>query len=152
MTPDEAFNRFLENQAAHLPWEPSAEVLRPAFIAGWEARGSAETPSRANEPKRVDIVPVAHAIYTAYPRKIGKQAALKAIAKAAKQLAVGDPSGGNWEYLLKRTLLYADAVKRWPAADKRFIPHPATWYNRGSYDDDSREWQRGGAFSSQFTR
>ena len=37
---------------------------------------------------------------------------------------------------------YADATTRWPVADRQFIPHPATWFNRGSYDDDPKEWSR----------
>jgi len=84
------------------------------------------------------------AIYAAYPRKIGKQAALKAIARAASRIS-GRPDLGEtpaMEWLRVRTLAYAGAVAKWPAGDERFIPHPATWFNRGSYDDDPATWVR----------
>jgi hypothetical protein len=93
---------------------------------------------------------------------VGKQAAIKAIQKAAKIcpktfIATDVESGGSRklspvEYLLDRVQLYAAAVAKWPAADKQFIPHPATWFNRGSYDDDPKEWSRGTATTSQFSK
>ena len=48
-------------------------------------------------------------------------------------------------HLLDRVTAYAAAVATWPEADRQFIPHPATWFNRGSYDDDPATWQRRGA-------
>ncbi len=39
-------------------------------------------------------------------------------------------------------MAYRDATALWPNGDKQFIPHPATWYNRGSYDDDPETWKR----------
>lgn len=89
-------------------------------------------------------------IYACYPRKVGKNAAIKAIIKAEREVRDGDH--GGWDYLLKQTRAYADAVATWPAADKQYIPHPATWYNRGSYDDDPKEWQRGAEQTSQFSK
>jgi len=86
-------------------------------------------------------------IYAAYPRKVGKQAALKAIEKAHKS-----QYKTMW-MLLQLTQAYAAAVAQWPAADKQYVPHPATWFNRGSYDDDPKEWQRGAAATpSQFSK
>jgi len=74
-------------------------------------------------------------IYEAYPRKSGKADALKAIQKAL----VAHPA----EKLLAATQAYATATAAWPEADRKFIPHPATWFNRGSYDDDPETWKRG---------
>lgn len=79
---------------------------------------------------------VAETIYETYPRKQGKQDALKAI-----KAALVDCSP---ERLLERTQAYAAATTNWSEADRKFIPHPATWYNRGSYDDDPAEWIRNG--------
>lgn len=73
-------------------------------------------------------------IYKLYPRKVGRTAALKAINKAIKEAGFDD--------LLESVKAYADAVAKWPEDDKRFIPHPATWFNRGSYMDDRAEWER----------
>lgn len=100
-----------------------------------------------NAPHDHDHLPItAEMIYAAYPRKVGKQAAVKAINKAAKRV-------GSLSELLFCTKAYAAATATWPAADKQFIPHPATWFNRGSYDDDPKEWVRGAAATpSQFTR
>ena len=86
----------------------------------------------------------AEEIYAAYPRKVGKMGAIRAI----KRLAFHNISPG---WLLERTKAYAEATSRWPEADRQYIPHPATWFNRGSYDDDPKEWERGTAPASQFS-
>lgn len=77
----------------------------------------------------------AHAIYDIYPRKTAKNAALKAIQRALK----AKPAA----YLKERTTAYCAVVACWPESERHFIPHPATWFNRGSYDDDPKTWERG---------
>lgn len=87
-------------------------------------------------------------IYNAYPRKVGKVAALKAIRKALVELCGRDNfDGANATYAAARWLErvvveYAHATARWPPGDKKYIPHPATWFNQGRYDDDPGEWDR----------
>lgn len=79
---------------------------------------------------------VAEAIYALYPKKVGKTAALKAITKVLK-------SGSITELELHAAVkAYRDAVSKWPEQDKTFVPHPSTWFNRGSYDDDQATWTR----------
>lgn len=73
-------------------------------------------------------------IYSVYPRKQGKKDALKAINAALKACPK--------QHLLDRTKAFALAVQAWSPADRQFIPHPATWFNRGSYDDDPAQWVR----------
>ena len=73
-------------------------------------------------------------IYAAYPRKEGRADALRAI----KRVLATKPK----EVILEATQAFAAAVAKWPPADHQFIPHPATWFNRGSYDDDRTEWER----------
>lgn len=80
------------------------------------------------------------AIYDAYPRKIGRQAALKAIEKALKVKP--------YEELLERTQAYAAAVRSWStdfrysgSSGKDTCPYPASWFNAGRYDDDPAEWK-----------
>lgn len=166
MTPDEAFKKFL---AAHehndLPWEMQEEEMRPTFMAGWHAHAESlkqlplagcleAEPVRGSGGVCGQAAVTPEDIYSAYPRKIGKQAALKAIIKAVKGHMGSERvsvSAGMAE-MLRLTRLYAAAVARWPAADKQFIPHPATWFNRGSYEDDPKEWQRGHFTASQFTK
>jgi len=75
------------------------------------------------------------AVYQAYPRHVGKQAALKKIASAI--LGGADPAD-----ILKAVRTYAAAVAEWPADEKKFIPYPASWFHQGRYDDDPEEWKR----------
>lgn len=72
-------------------------------------------------------------IYQAYPRQVGKQAALEAIHKALKAIDQPDPVA----WLLSRVEAFAasDAGNR-----GKYTPHPATWLNEGRYDDDDAEW------------
>ena len=70
-------------------------------------------------------------IYEAYPRKVGKEAGLKAI-KAALMRSKMTPAG-----MLEAVNAFALAMKD---EDPQFIPHPATWFNRGSFSDDRVAW------------
>lgn len=72
----------------------------------------------------------AASIYAEYPKKVGKTAALKAINKAIK--------AHSFERLLERTKAYCKAIG-WQ--DRQFIPHPATWFNEGRFDDDPMQWE-----------
>lgn len=76
----------------------------------------------------------AEVIYAAYPRKVAKQDAIKAIEKTMKRIAP--------LRLLERTQAFAKATEAWTDHDRQYIPHPATWFNRGSYDDDPATWSR----------
>lgn len=81
----------------------------------------------------------AREIYAAYPRHEGRRAALAAICAAAARLAAAgntDPAG----YLLAAVTAYA-ASPRVKQGERKFIPHPATWFNQERYDDDRAEWQ-----------
>lgn len=80
----------------------------------------------------------AEAIYQAYPRKEAKQSAIKAILKALDHGDVTERAA----YMLSKTRAYADAVAKWPADERQYVPHPATWFNRGSFDDDPSAWAR----------
>lgn len=82
-------------------------------------------------------------IYEAYPIHVGKQAALRAISKAISKFA-HDSRDPN--ILLDRVITYALAVAAWPAeyryakSGRDTVPHPATWFNEGRYDDDAAQW------------
>lgn len=86
-------------------------------------------------------------IYQAYPRKVGKGAALKSIRQAVARLKKGETPHDPMQaieaqrYLMRRVLEYA----RSPAglqADQTMIPHPATWFNQSRYEDDQSNWHR----------
>ena len=65
-------------------------------------------------------------LYWAYPRHVGKSAALKVIEKVLKQ-------GHDPDWLLERVTRYAELRAK---EDQQFTPHPATWFNEGRYFDD----------------
>jgi len=75
----------------------------------------------------------AELIYQAYPRKIARVAALKAITKAMQTV--------DQEILIDASSAYAAAVAKWPSDELQFVPHPSTWFGRGSYDDDRETWK-----------
>lgn len=150
MTKDEAFTLWASkhDMTAGLPWEPSHDLLKTVFTAGWDAKVEAD--------KQTTLFPVdeitPEVIYAAYPRKEGRGDAIRAIGKAMKKIKPAD--------LLKAVQDYAAVVKTWPqtarfSADGRsLIPMPARWMNDERYADDRTTWQRGGqvANPSQFSR
>lgn len=73
----------------------------------------------------------AEEIYQAYPKHVGKKAAIKAILKALQEVDFGT--------LLSATQEYASS-ERVSTTEKRFIPNPSTWFNQGCWEDDRSEW------------
>lgn len=67
-------------------------------------------------------------IYAAYPKKIGKPAALRTIRRA---LAKHPP-----EFLLARTRLFASTFD----GEQRFIPYPSRWFGEERFNDDPSTW------------
>ncbi|MDC0088144.1 YdaU family protein [Akkermansiaceae bacterium] len=84
---------------------------------------SGSCPLPANEKQQAEL------IYDAYPRKTAKPAALKAITKALKTMP--------FDEMLKNVEAFA---KSRDGEDVNFTPHPATWFNRGSYTDDPESY------------
>lgn len=71
------------------------------------------------------LEPTFQEFWDVYPRRVGKAAALRAFRKALKQADV--------QVILEGARRYA-ADPNLP--EKQFIPHPSTWLNRGSWDDE----------------
>jgi len=71
-------------------------------------------------------------IYQAYPRKVGKAAAIKAITKALTKI--------DYNGLLNKVQAYANATA-WQE-NRSLIPHPATWFNQERWLDDPKEWEQ----------
>jgi len=80
-------------------------------------------------------------IYEAYPRKVAKPAAIRAIIGALDKTPL--------EELLAKTNAYASAVAQWNDDEKQFIPHPATWFNQERYNDDPATWAKKGGANGQ---
>lgn len=97
-------------------------------------------------PRRDSARDIAEQVYQAYPRKVGKEAALIAIGKALRKMNAGE--------LTAKTAQFAEAVNSWPVSyrfttdGRDLCPLPATWFNQGRYADDPKEWRRFGARKS----
>ena len=87
---------------------PKGESVNNASVSSWQAEE----------------------IYAAYPKKVGKPAALRAIRRAL----VKRP----FEFLLERTRLFATTYN----GESRFIPHPAKWFDQERFNDDPATWRR----------
>jgi hypothetical protein len=139
----QAYKAWLESKGG---WIQSPD---DSFEAGWIA-----AIAQTEGVRPAGGASTAEDIYAAYPRKVGKQGAIKAIQKAAKIIGPKATSMTRfcpYEILLERTQAFAKATASWPQEERHFICHPATWFNRGSYDDDPKEWERNTAPASQFS-
>ena len=98
------------------------------------------------ERKRGAILPEAEQVYELFPKKVGREDALRAITNALKK--------HDLAYLLDKTNQFRECVESWPSSYRYFqdggdrCPHPASFYNAGRYADDPREWKRHGARTS----
>jgi hypothetical protein len=140
--------------------DTEAEAVNPKTIAhSANELGTGASPdlafngeSKPSEPptseKQMSIAKrsaLALAIYGHYPRKVGKSAALKAIERAIGVVSKRGSAGavGNEEaaaqWLETRIVLYAGSAQA-QQPDKAKIPHPATWFNEGRFDDDESDW------------
>jgi hypothetical protein len=98
---------------------PAAEPHREPEVVT-EPKPAATTTSPAHQ---------AEIIYEAYPRKVARPAAIQAIRRALQ--------AKSFDWLLERVQKYAECVE---GSSKKFIPHPATWFNQARYDDDESDW------------
>lgn len=99
-----------------------------------------------------ELKSIERAIYAAYPRHTGPRDAEKAIVKALDRIASNadpqPPDAADWPpanpaaWLLDRAKLYATATADWPPGERDYIPHPATWFNKGKYSDDPEQWKK----------
>lgn len=99
------------------------------FVASLRSRDEVATTKEQNrtEQKKTIAQLDVERIYQAYPRHIGKEDAKKAIVKVLRSGAY------SVEWLLERVSGYAEKCK---GEDVKFIPYPATWFNKGHYDDE----------------
>lgn len=68
-------------------------------------------------------------IYKAYPKKVAKPVALRAIRKALKKHA--------FEFLLEKTQAFAKVR----GENLEFVCHPSTWFNQERFNDDPATWR-----------
>ena len=70
-----------------------------------------------------------------YPRKVGKQAALKAWSRLR-------PSAELTKAILD-AVEYQKHSREWKKGGGQYIPHPTTWLNQGRWEDETEEEKRG---------
>jgi hypothetical protein len=102
---------------------------------------------------KTKLTVLAKAIYDEYPRKVAKASGLRVIEKSIVTISKRGATE-NHENLNGDTALAADWLKsrvelytnssQGQRKDKEHIPYPATWFNRGQYDDDPSEWKNVG--------
>jgi hypothetical protein len=86
----------------------------------------------------------AEQIYSVYPRKIAKRAALVSIEKAIRRLEYGE-AGEPLTRAVATTRLFCAVIQyaQTPAGTSgQFTPYPTTWFNQSRYLDDTQEWYR----------
>ena len=77
-----------------------------------------------------DLEAQAAEVYAAYPLKVGKPVAIKAIVRAIQR--------HGFEKVKAATEAYAAAR----SGDKSYLPNPSTWFNQERYNDDPATWRR----------
>lgn len=107
----------------------SEDTLPNGYVKGINTLQEKEK-EKEKEPEGVQGEDFSERIYQAYPLKVGKPAALKAIRKA---LTKETP-----EALLKATVAFCAARN----GNLDFCPHPSTWFNQERWKDDSSTWAR----------
>lgn len=91
---------------------------------GKEGNGDHQAAPGAGVNNSVDTVDNFQQFWKAYPRKVGKGAALKSWKTKKPPLDK-----------CLRTLSLLVKTDQWMREDGRYIPHPATWLNQGRWDD-----------------
>lgn len=85
------------------------------------------------------LAALAESVYSVYPKKVGRGAALKAIEKAILKVERVEKcqEGDAAAFLRSKAEEYARARE---SADPKYTPHAATWFNQERYLDDPAEW------------
>jgi len=94
-----------------------------------EAEAEAEKKEKTVLTKNESKTKAAIEIYNLYPKKVGKDAALKAIVKALSKVDSVELIGAVAEF--------ANAKQ---GSDPQYIPNPATWFNQSRWEDDRSTW------------
>ncbi len=102
----------------------SVRLPRPVPSRPSVPNGTPEETSSPATPPRTTTPPGFDEFWDEYPRRVGKQAAIKAWMKAVKHTTPAALLGG----VLR--------LAQDPNREDQFTPHPATWLNEGRWEDD----------------
>lgn len=108
-------------------------VKRAGTVAGKE---TCEQPSKSLIEKRFDE------FWEAYPKKVGKKAALASWKKVKPDTELFDK--------IMMAIGRAKATEQWQRENGRFIPNPTTWLNQGRWDDEYEDGPMNGINSKHF--
>lgn len=136
-----AAKRAVAEQEAIDKAEGIANAIASAMANGWQDDGKAMAEVEVEEEKEqtLFVPPDGETVskrktlddhfaevYSAYPRKVGRQDARTAWDKARKRSDIA--------VILAGAIRYRDDPNL--PTDKNYIPHPATWFTRGGWDDE----------------
>ena len=108
-----AMEGYLLREGALVDW--------PRFSKRHDPTGAARVARHRERKRGGEPDPDFEEFWDAYPRKVGKDAARLAYAKARIRASAGNIIAGL-------------ARARWPR-DPQYIPHPSTWLNQGRWQD-----------------
>lgn len=141
------YGKLSENCKPHIPIiaalkrhkidYPNASIpFQNPFQRVQEKEKDKEQETEEETEERARATPAA--IYDAYPRKIARPEAIKAIEKSLRAPPEG-VAADEWPVvLLQRTAAYAEARKDEPV---EYTPHPSTWFNQERYNDNPKFWK-----------
>jgi len=122
------FKRLLDEAVEENKIEPIVN------LAAWLKEHAQAEMNEIRKPQRVDVE--FEMFWKAYPRKIGKLAALKAWEKSKERPAVD---------VVVAAVEKQKASEQWLKEGGQFIPHPATWLNQGRWSEEPVMKQRRGS-------
>jgi hypothetical protein len=102
-----------------------------------ETANSSAVSNAADVSTSAPLAPTAEDIYAAYPRKVARATALKAIESAMASYPADE--------LLIAVIKYATAVAGWSLQERAFVPYAATWFRAEQFLDDPTVWSRAAA-------
>lgn len=90
-------------------------------------------------PQRGEPSAAFNRFWQAYPRKVGKQAALKAFKKVKVSVEI-----------LVEAVEKQKHSSQWKKDNGQYIPNPATWLNQGRWEDEVEQTEEGGPDYSKY--
>jgi len=130
-------------------WLTHKRVLKEVSLSSARSKAAQQKLSKTEDLLNAERV------YEFVSKKVGKQEALKAIQKAVKNLLLVDTAfwvdregkqriadfRGDKEQVILFLAQAAAEFSQSPAGNRgEYTPHPATWFNKGRYFDDRRNW------------
>jgi hypothetical protein len=149
-SPSEGASEFLRSQETETEHDTEQEnkikTVAPESGARLTLCEPEETRSATPTEAQVDK------LYKLFPLKRAPFDAKRAIRKAVGRVMRGDhdhpamPLKEALDHLAQKVTRYAQCVQ---GGDRTFIPHPATWFNRGDFWSDEQDWKIEGTGSKK---